>query len=160
LQVLTAGGIRVIAVDIAEKKVAAASRLGAEVSIMADDNAIPEVQKLALPDGVQCVFDCVGSRQTLNDACRMAMNGGRVVVIGEQDESCPMTSTLIAQRELEIVGSRNGTRQDMVEAIRLVDTGKVQPPIAAVFPLDEVNDALRTMKNGVVGRVVVRVSGN
>ena len=160
LQVLVAGGVRVIALDIAEEKVAAARRLGAEVSIRTGENAIAEIRQLSLPDGVQCVFDCVGSRQTLNDACRMAMNGGRVVVIGERDESCSVTSTLIAQRELEIVGSRNGTRQDMVEAIRLVDAGTVQPLIAAVFSLEEVNDALRALREGVVGRVVVRVSNN
>lgn len=160
LQILLAGGIRVISVDISPEKLAAAKSLGGDINLQSGEQSMEEIQKLTMPDGVQCVFDCVGSRQTLHDACRVAMNGGRVVVIGEQDEACSVTSTLIAQRELEIMGSRNGTRQDMVEAIRVVAAGKVRPQIAAIFPLEEINEALGKLKQGVVGRIVVRVANN
>lgn len=161
LQVLVAAGIRVIAVDVIEEKVAAAVKYGAKHALLWTETSASEIEQITRPDGVQGVFDCVGSRQTLHEACRIAMDGGRVVVIGEQEESCPVTSTLIAQRELEIVGSRNGTRQDMVEAIRLVEMGLVCPPVAATFPLEHVNQAIQQLRNGgVVGRVVVQVSSN
>jgi propanol-preferring alcohol dehydrogenase len=88
------------------------------------------------------------------------MNGGRVVVIGEHGDTLPVTSTAIAQRELEIVGSRNGTRQDMAEAIRLVEEGKVRPPIAARYPLEKVNEALQQLRAGATGRIVVQVANH
>ena len=88
------------------------------------------------------------------------MNCGRVVVVGEYGDALSVTSTSIAQRELEIVGSRNGTRQDLVEAIRLVELGHVRPPIAACYPLEKVNDAIQRLREGVVGRLVVRVTND
>ncbi len=66
-------------------------------------------------------------------------------------------TTEIAQRELEIIGSRNGTRQDLVEALQLLATGVVKPYIAARFPLCEINAAFEYMRNQPLGRVVVVV---
>jgi propanol-preferring alcohol dehydrogenase len=88
----------------------------------------------------------------------MVMTGGRVVVIGEHDQPCSASSTQIAQRELEIIGSRNGTRQDLLEAIRLVERGMVRPLIAARFPLIEINQAMLRARQGLAGRVVVRIN--
>ena len=157
LQVLVASGVRVAAVDVEESKLDAAKNMGADAVFLAP-HAISEVQQWAGDDGVQGVFDCVGSGQTLDSACRMVMNGGRVVVIGEQGDTLPVTSTVIAQRELEIVGSRNGTRQDLVEGIRLVARGAVRPPIAARYALADINQAMQRVREGVVGRVVVQIS--
>jgi D-arabinose 1-dehydrogenase-like Zn-dependent alcohol dehydrogenase len=84
----------------------------------------------------------------------------RVVVVGEHGDSVPVTSTAIAQRELEIVGTRNGTRQDLVEAIRLVELGHIRPPIAACYPLEAVNDAMKRLRAGVIGRLVIRVASD
>jgi propanol-preferring alcohol dehydrogenase len=157
LQVVAGAGVRVAVIDINIEKLSAAQLYGA-TAVFLTSQAVSSVKSWSGIDGVQCVFDCVGSSQSLEDACRMVMDGGRVVVIGEVDQPCPVTSTQIAQRELEIIGSRNGTRQDLVEAIRLVERGVVQPPIAAHFPLEEINHAMKRVREGVTGRVVVRVS--
>jgi propanol-preferring alcohol dehydrogenase len=85
------------------------------------------------------------------------MRCGRVVVIGEEPQDPRIDTIEIAQRELEIVGSRNGTRQDMVDAIRWVESGAVKPVIGARFPLQEINAAFEAMRGGVLGRVVVVV---
>jgi D-arabinose 1-dehydrogenase-like Zn-dependent alcohol dehydrogenase len=157
VQVLAASGVRVAAVDVDKAKLDSGSRSGAAAVFLAQD-APSEALRWAGEDGVQCVFDCVGSAQSLENACRIVMNGGRVVVIGEQGDTLTVTSTAIAQRELEIVGSRNGTRQDLVESIRLVAKGDVHPPIAARYSLTDVNRAIQRVREGVAGRVVVQIS--
>ena len=105
--------------------------------------------------GAQCVFDCVGSAETMRDSAKYAIRCGRIVVIGEERDDTPLNSTEIAQRELEIIGSRNGTRKDTVEAIRLLEAGTVNPPIAQRFPLDEINEAYEAVRRGASARVVV-----
>ena len=157
IQVLAGAGVRVAAIDVDPAKLELAHTYGAKAAFLSDV-VLSEVRAWSGTDGVQCVFDCVGRKETLESACRIVMNGGRVVVIGEQDEPSPITSTEIAQRELEIIGSRNGTRQDMVEAIKLVECGVVHPPIAARFSLDEINQAFQCVRDGAAGRVVVQVS--
>ncbi len=156
LQVLAASGVRVAAIDVEKANRDAASLFASPVFLPKD--ASSGIHRWAGDGGVQCVFDCVGSTESLESACRLVMNGGRVVIVGEHGDTLPVTSTAIAQRELEIIGSRNGTRQDLVESIRLVANGDVNPPVAARYQLPEINQAIQRVRDGVVGRVVVQVS--
>ena len=93
----------------------------------------------------------------MRDSVDYVMTCGRIVVIGEEADSPAVSTTEIAQRELEIVGSRNGTRQDMAEAIRLLASGRVKPPIARRFSLAQINEALALVRSGALGRVVITV---
>jgi D-arabinose 1-dehydrogenase-like Zn-dependent alcohol dehydrogenase len=160
IQILAASGVRVIAADIGEEKLEAAKAHGAQEVFLVGPDLAAVFPKSMEKAAIQCAFDCVGSSQTLLQACDLVMNGGRVVVVGEHGDSLPVTSTAIAQRELEIVGSRNGTRQDLVEAIRLVELGHIRPPIAACYPLEAVNEAMQRLRAGVIGRLVIRVASD
>lgn len=156
VQILTAAGIRVLALTRSHSKLEIAKQFGATLAIdpkLLETEAIREFS----PEGISCVFDCVGTSESMKLAARVVRRCGRIVVVGEEPECAPSTTTEIAQGELEIIGSRNGTRQDMVEAIRLLETGVVKPMIAARFPLTEVNAALDKMRGGVPGRIVVEV---
>ncbi len=93
----------------------------------------------------------------MKDCARYVTRGGRIVVIGEEPEFPSVDTIEIAQRELEIIGSRNGTRQDLVEALQLLRTGVVKPYVAARFPLQEINAAFECMRRQPLGRVVVVV---
>ncbi len=158
IQVLVNAGVRVIAIDRVEAKLELARHFGATGTYpFSMEPVASAIRDLADSDGIAAVFDCVGSTPSLAAACRWVRNGGRVVVIGESGQPPAITSTEIAQRELEIIGSRNGARQDFVEAIRLVQYGAVRPPIAARFPLQNVNAALDALRAGPIGRVVVVV---
>jgi D-arabinose 1-dehydrogenase-like Zn-dependent alcohol dehydrogenase len=158
IQALRSAGVRVLAADVDTKKLELAEKCGASGVLHSSSRLQGAALDLAGEDGLQCVFDCVGSADSLRTACSTVMNGGRVVVIGEQEASPSVTSTEIAQRELEIVGSRPGTRQDLVEAIRLVERGAITPPIAARYRLDEANEALQAFRSGAPGRIVLQVA--
>jgi propanol-preferring alcohol dehydrogenase len=68
-----------------------------------------------------------------------------------------LDTTEIAQRELEIIGSRNGTKDDMAEAVRMVAAGTVRPYIAARFPLRQINEAFDCVRAGALGRVIIDI---
>jgi D-arabinose 1-dehydrogenase-like Zn-dependent alcohol dehydrogenase len=156
---LVASGVRVAVLDLDQPRQDAAREFGAETAFHPTE-VLTKLHEWPCADGVQCVYDCVGSRSSFEVASTMVMNGGRMIIVGEQGEHLSVTSTVIAQRELEIVGSRNGTRQDLVEAVRLVADGKIVPLIAARYPLEQVNKAIERVRAGVVGRVVVDVNNN
>ncbi len=157
IQVLRASGICVLAADLQDAKLQLARRSGAQ-AIFAGESVAEPARRHAGPEGIHAVFDCVGARTTLQEACRAVNDGGRVVVIGEQAAAPGLSSTEIAQRELVILGSRNGTRQDMRRALRLLEWGWIQPPIAGHFALADVNQALDCLRAGPLGRVIVDVS--
>jgi D-arabinose 1-dehydrogenase-like Zn-dependent alcohol dehydrogenase len=156
IQLLAAAGIRVAAVDRAAEKLPLAREMGATAAFDAElEAACAGVAEWSGGDGVQCVFNCAGTPDSMHVSARLVMRCGCIVVIGEEPGSMPLETTEIAQRELEIIGSRNGTRQDMADAVRMVAGGIVRPYVAARFPLERINDAFDCVRRGALGRVVV-----
>jgi 2-desacetyl-2-hydroxyethyl bacteriochlorophyllide A dehydrogenase len=158
IQILKVSGVRVAAADIDAGKRASAQELGASMAVdPRDDGALKDIFEFSGASGVQCVFNCVGSGASMRFAADAVMRCGRIVVIGEEPQDPRIDTIEIAQKELEIIGSRNGTPQDMVDAIRWVESGAVTPIIGARFPLDDVNAAFECMRKGAPGRVIVTV---
>lgn len=158
IQILKAAGIRVIGTARSNESLAHAKEVGADKTVRADDpDAASQVKDFTYGFGAQCVFDCVGTSQSMRHSADFVMRCGRIVVIGEERDYAPISTTEIAQQELEIIGSRNGTRQDMVEAIGFLGSGLVKPPVARRFPLDAINEAFDFMRHSKGGRVVIVV---
>jgi D-arabinose 1-dehydrogenase-like Zn-dependent alcohol dehydrogenase len=158
IQILRSAGVVVAAADIHPEKLRLAAEFGARLAVDARDPAsVRRIQEFSGTDGVQCAFNCVGDSASMRFCGDSVMRCGRIVVIGEEREDPRIDTTEIAHKELEIIGSRNGTRQDMTDAIRWVESGAVTPVIGARFPLSEINKAFDTMRQGVLGRVVVVV---
>jgi D-arabinose 1-dehydrogenase-like Zn-dependent alcohol dehydrogenase len=158
IQLLTAAGIRAVGVSRRDESLRLAREVGAAlVAKLGSEEATHQIESFTDGFGAQCVFDCVGTAQTMRVSADYVMRCGRIVVIGEERDFPSINTTEIAQKELEIIGSRNGTRQDTVEAIRLLEAGIIKPIIARRFPLPEINEAFDFMRKGAVGRVVITV---
>jgi 2-desacetyl-2-hydroxyethyl bacteriochlorophyllide A dehydrogenase len=161
LQLLKSAGIHTIAIDRSKDSLDLATHNGADAIVPpgADDPAAL-VRELSGGVGVDCVFDMVGLTATLKLAADSTARGGRIVVIGEEPEFPAIDTITIAQRELEIIGSRNGSFQDAVDALEFMSSGIIQPWIDRRFPLTEINLAMDYLRSGAAhGRVVVVVEG-
>jgi D-arabinose 1-dehydrogenase-like Zn-dependent alcohol dehydrogenase len=160
VQVLRAAGIRVLAIDHDPTRLEQALHAGAEQAVASDDTSLQTVRDFVAPgrDGVDCVFELVGRAQTMKAAAGYVARGGQIVVIGEEPEFPAIDTVQIAQRELRIVGARNGSPADAREALDLIARGVIRPAIAEIFPLERINDALQLVRDGRAGgRVVIRV---
>jgi propanol-preferring alcohol dehydrogenase len=159
VQLLHSAGIRTIAVDRSVASLGHASRSGAELAVSFDDpQAVDQVRAVvsAGKDGADCVFELVGRAATMKLAAAVARRGGRIVVIGEEAEFPSIDTIMLAQRELQIIGSRNGGLQDAIDALDLLARGVLHPPIAAHFPLERINDAFDLVRSGNAnGRVII-----
>ncbi|HIC17265.1 TPA: hypothetical protein EYO77_04050 [Candidatus Poribacteria bacterium] len=159
VQILRASGVNIVATSRTQGKLETAKKLGADLALQPDHpDTLKQIKEFAGGDGVQCVFDCVGTSTTMKASAEYVMRGGQIVVIGEEPEFPEIDTIQIAQRELEIIGTRNGSRQDIDDVIGMLAAGIINPPIAKTFPLEEVNQALDLMRiGGVNGRIVITV---
>jgi D-arabinose 1-dehydrogenase-like Zn-dependent alcohol dehydrogenase len=157
VQILKAGGARTVVVSRSEQSLLRAAEFGADLLLPADaPDAAEQVAALSGGAGADCIFECVGSAATMRVAATLAKPLGRIVVIGEEPESPPIDTIEIAQRELEIIGSRNGSRADAADALAMLASGLLHVPIVRRVPLDDINDALDMMRSGQAhGRIVV-----
>lgn len=122
-------GLDVVAVDISEQRLeAAGSRIEGLRTVLLDpddkvDNRWGEL-KLERPE---IVWDCTGNKQSMEAAIGLSANGGKVVFVGIYDGKLSFSDPDFHRRELDLLASRNATKQDFKEVIRLMEAGKVDP---------------------------------
>lgn len=157
IQVAKESGATVIAAGRRDVRLDRARKMGADHLVNSSSEDVGEASKsLTGGSGADIVIDNVGSRESVAQAISAVRKGGRIVMIGESDDSIPLSTFQLCTNEYEVIGSRSGGRQDTVESLQLVASGKVTPYVSDRFPLGKVNEALRSIEEGrVLGRAVI-----
>jgi len=156
LQILRAlaPSTRVIAVDVSEDRLEAATRLGASDVVDARGDAAGEIVRLTGGEGVQAVIDLVGSDSSLRTAAAAAGRKSIIVVVGLAGGTLPY-SFLGVRSECTVTCSYWGSYTEFQEVLALARSGSIRPTIRR-YSLGQVNDALDSLERGQVqGRAVV-----
>jgi 6-hydroxycyclohex-1-ene-1-carbonyl-CoA dehydrogenase len=158
VQVATACGAHVIAVDVAEQKLEWAKQFGAYATVNAagDDKVAKAIRKLT-GGGADVVFEAIGKPETIQSAFDCVRPGGRLVVIGYTDLPVELSAAKIMFREMEVVGSLGCRLVDYPRIMQLCSEGKlkVRPLVTHRFPLAEIEQAFQVMKDGKSLRSIV-----
>ena len=155
VQYARAMGLRVAAVDIADDKLALATRHGAElvVNALVDDPA-EVVQRET--GGAHGVLVTAVHPSAFGQAIGMARRGGTIVFNGLPPGDFPAPIFEIVLKGLTVRGSIVGTRQDLEEALDFYARGQVHPTVST-RGLGEINTVFDEMRHGAIdGRVVIR----
>lgn len=155
VQYARAMGLRVVAIDIDDAKLALAARLGAEVTVNATtSDVVDEVQKAT--GGVHGVLVTAVHPQAFGQAIGLTRRGGTIVFNGLPPGDFPAPIFDIVLKGLTVRGSIVGTRQDMVEALDFYARGMIKPKCSE-RSLEEINEVFAEMEKGAIdGRVVIR----
>jgi succinate semialdehyde reductase (NADPH) len=157
------GAARIIAIDLAEDKLAAARALGATDTILASGDVLAEVQALTGGRGVDVAFEVLGSAQTFATAVSIVTDGGAVVVVGIAPAGVTGAIDLsrLPRRKLRILGSYGGrVRTDMPAILRLVESGALSPAqfVHERHSLDEADETYAALGRGeILGRAVIDI---
>jgi alcohol dehydrogenase len=144
---------RVVAIDIADEKLAFAARVGAEVVINA--NTVDDVAgaiREATGGGVQVSIDALGSVVTCTNSINSLCKRGKHIQIGlmPRNEGRPAVPwDRIIAGELEILGSHGIQAHRYAELLGMIETGVLRPDqlIGATIPLEDTLVALPDMAN-------------
>jgi len=125
-------GARVVAVDRTPEALAAAARLGAEHTVLADGRDVPEAVSDLTRGGSHVAVDAVGSEQTCADAVLSLRRRGRLAQVGllppvDGHPRVPM-SRVIAW-ELDLLGSHGMAAVDYPAMLALVESGALRPDL-------------------------------
>jgi 6-hydroxycyclohex-1-ene-1-carbonyl-CoA dehydrogenase len=158
IQVAAAAGAHVIAVDISEKKLAWAKEFGASECINAlAEPKVPKAIKKLTGGGADVVFEVIGRPETIESAFECVRPGGRLVVVGYTDQPVSLSAAKIMFREVEVVGSLGCRLVDYPLILQMCAQGKlkVKPLVTHRFPLSEIEQAFKLMKQGESLRSIV-----
>ncbi len=120
-----ARGAKVIAVDVDDKKLSTAKKLGADIVInSASVNLHSELQKVLNGEAPDVVVEAAGNPVTYRSGIEEVAFAGKMVCIGYAKEEVSFPTKLWVQKELDILGSRNATPKDFADVIGLLASGK------------------------------------
>ncbi|GAA5228323.1 alcohol dehydrogenase AdhP [Paeniglutamicibacter antarcticus] len=154
VQYAVAMGMRVVAVDVAEEKLALARSHGAEVTVNAFAEEPAEAIQKAI-GGAHGVLVTAVHPAAFGQAISMTRRGGTIVFNGLPPGDFPAPIFDIVLKGLTIRGSIVGTRQDMIEALEFYAAGKIKPTFST-RPLEDINAILDEMIHAKIdGRVVI-----
>ena len=142
------GAGRVIAVDIDDRKLARAKKLGSEIINPNTEVVEDSVKKLTNGRGADYVFEAIGNAKTVLSALRVAGKGAKVVFIGicfGKIEIAPWDD--LAAKELQVTGCNDHPPHEMMEIIELVKQRKIDltDSITHRIKLDEVNRGIEML---------------
>jgi len=160
LQMARLAGGWTVAVDINEERLKLAQELGADAVIDARSGPFhEEVMQLTGGEGADVVLEFVSNQDTLPSSYRSLKRAGRLVFVGYVPE-IPMSLMPheMVRNELEILGSRATTKQELQETMTLVSQGRIRPIVDQIFSLENVESAFDALRQGrSLGRNVVAV---
>jgi NADPH:quinone reductase-like Zn-dependent oxidoreductase len=143
-----AAGMRVWATSRDESKRAFAAELGAHQVFESGAR---------LPDRVDAVIETVGEA-TWAHSLRALKPGGRIVVAGATSGFQPSADlSRVFFRQLEVVGSTMGTRDELGQLVQLLESTGVRPKIGSTLALADTADGIAAMIAGdVFGKIVIQ----
>ena len=152
IQYASIAGGRVVAVDIADEKLALAKELGAEFTVNAAKvDPVEAIQKLG---GADQAIALAVSPKSFEQAFASLRRGGTLVFVAlpaENHIQLPIFETVL--NGITVVGSIVGTRVDLRDVFELHAAGKTHVTYER-RPLDEVNESIDDV---LAGRVPARI---
>jgi alcohol dehydrogenase, propanol-preferring len=150
---------RVVAVDVESARLDFAAGIGADDGVLAGPGAAEGVLAANTGRKVDAVFDFVGNQASLDLAAQVTGRGGAIVVTGGGGGRLSITAQMGAggapDREIAIVHTFGGTRDDLMQALALAEAGKVQTHVEA-YDLAVAGRVLADLDAGtVLGRAVL-----
>jgi L-iditol 2-dehydrogenase len=134
-----AGAKQIIAVDLAENRLALARELGATHALKSDACEVPaEVARLTNGQGADVAFEVVGVSATLNLALATIRRGGSAVLVGNLAPKTDFPLQSVVTREITLYGSCASAGEYPL-CLDLISRGiiRVEPMISAVVPLSD-----------------------
>ena len=151
-------GVHTIVTSGSAEKLAAAREWGADVAVNHKDDDVVAAVKEATGQGVDVVIETVGEA-TWARSLNAVRPAGKVVVCGAT--SGPNPPAMLHRfwwKQIDVLGSTMGTREDFVGAYDLVRSGKARVHVDRTYPLEEIAAAHERLEAGdQLGKIVLRL---
>ena len=142
---------KVIAVDTMASKFETCLKAGADATVDASAGRVVE-QLMELTDGkgVDVAIDFVSSKATLEAGAGALAKGGRLVTLGGNAQPFELDPSQLLRKEIEVMGSRYATRQEVLDSLELVARGAFFPIVTEKAPLAQAEAIHQLLDKGLI----------
>ncbi|HEY5302950.1 MAG TPA: alcohol dehydrogenase catalytic domain-containing protein [Acidimicrobiales bacterium] len=152
-----AGAKTIVMSDVLASKRDRALRLGADAVVDARRDDAVDAIRLELGESADVVFDCVSIQSTVDQAIRLAMKAGTVMIVGVPAKPVVVALPEIQDLQLRIQGSATYMPEDYDKAMEIIAAGKVRAEdfITSQYRLVQAADAFKAAAAGEEVKVVL-----
>ena len=154
LRMLNLYNVKTIAIETKQIKEKSCRDSGASEFINPNSNSKKEViEDFTNNSGLDVVIDFVSSKSSLETGTELLGSGGRLVTLGGSGEFFNIDSGNMLLKEIEIIGSRYCSKQEVIDSLNLVSRGLITPLVTEKVSPDQANDLHERIEKGdIIGR--------
>ena len=154
LRMLNLYNVKTIAIETKQIKEKSCRDSGASEFINPNSNSKKEViEDFTENNGLDVVIDFVSSKSSLETGTELLGSGGRLVTLGGSGEFFNIDSGNMLLKEIEIIGSRYCSKQEVIDSLNLVSRGLITPLVTEKISPYQANDLHERIEKGnVIGR--------
>ncbi len=147
----------VINVDLDDKKLEAAKKMGADHVVNSKSpDIVQKIISICNGKGAESVIDFVNAPATVKMGLAVLRKRGNLVLVGLFGGSAEIVLPTIPLKAITIQGAYTGNYQDLVELVEIAKSGVINPIISKRYSISQANNALEDLKQGkIVGRAVI-----
>ena len=150
---------RVYVTSGSEVKLNKAKELGAHGGFLYKDAEWAQQALKESGGGFDIIIDSAGGND-FSKLIELALPGGRIVNFGRTAGNITNISTrLLYWKQLSILGTTMGTRDEFLSMLDFVEGRQIRPVIDKIFPLEDIEEAMRRMENGdQFGKIILQIA--
>ena len=154
LRMLNLYNVKTIAIETKQIKEKSCRDSGASEFINPNSNSKKEViEDFTNNFGLDVVIDFVSSKSSLETGTELLGSGGRLITLGGSGEFFNIDSGNMLLKEIEIIGSRYCSKQEVIDSLNLVSRGLITPLVTEKVSPYQANDLHERIEKGnVIGR--------
>ncbi len=158
-----AGASKIIAIDMADKKLGMAQQFGATHVVNPSTGGDPVQRIMELTGGgADYAFECIGLATTIAQTYNCVRKGGTAVVVGvsKMSDVVQLGAFMMPFQEKVLMGSMYGSARPSIDFPRLLSLYKehrlkLDELVTATYRIEDVNRAFDDMNQGVNARGVI-----
>lgn len=153
VQIASALGAQVLAIDAIEEKLERALKMGAQAVLhpsQVEKGRFDKAVRKIWGEGADVAIEAIGKPETIQAAFSTLRKGGICVVVGYTHLPVELPASRIMFLEQGVIGSLGCRAVDYPRIVEMAKEGKIKIKelVTGRFPLEQINDAFDLLRNG------------
>ena len=153
---------KIAVADILDNRLSLATEYGADAVVNTKEKSLGEfTAEFTNGNGFDVCIEACGAPETFLGCIESAAFAGNIILIGNGKRETTFNHSVLLKKELNIHGSRNALKDDFINNIDLVASGKadVMKMVSGVYDMENAIDAFEALKNnnGTLAKLLIKI---
>ncbi len=155
---------RIVVADILDNRLELAKQYGADAVVNTKAQSLEEFTlEFTEGRGFDVCIEACGAPETFLGCIENAAFAGNIILIGNGKRDTNFNHSILLKKELNVHGSRNALRNDFINNIDLVASGKanVMKMVSGVYEMEKAVEAFEALRNnnGTLAKLLIKIGG-